>query len=117
MRPHRNPPASCRRPLRALAGTATALALSLTLPATAARAEEAAAPATVVGEIVQAWPEAGPAGSAAETEHAEAPLTWVESPTGEAVRVPTEAVASLAGGSTVEVTGGAQLSHAPGPGG
>ena len=114
MRPHRNTPALRRRPLRALAGAATALALSLTLPATAARAEEAAAPATVVGEIVQAWPEAGPAGSAAEAEHAEAPLTWVESPTGEAVRVPTEAVASLAVGSTVEVTVGAHVPDAAG---
>ncbi|MGY1763177.1 reprolysin-like metallopeptidase [Geodermatophilus sp. SYSU D00779] len=114
MRLHRNTPAPRRRPLRALAGAATALALSLTLPATPARAEEAAARSTVVGEIVQAWPEAGPAGSAAEAEHAEAPLTWVESPTGEAVRVPTGAVAGLAVGSTVEVTVGAHVSDAAG---
>ena len=107
MRPDRNH-LTPGRPLRALAGAATALALSLTLPATAARAEEAAAPSTVVGEIVQAWPEAGLAGSAAE-EHAEAPLTWVESPSGGAVRVPTEAVAGLAVGSTVEVTVGEQV--------
>jgi hypothetical protein len=114
MRPHRNTSTPRRRPLRALAGAATALALSLTLPATAARAEEAAAPATVVGEIVQAWPEAGLAGSAAEAEHAEAPLTWVESPAGEAVRVPTEAVAGLAVGSTVEVRVGAHVPDAAG---
>ena len=114
MRPHRNTSTPRRRPLRALAGAATALALSLTLPATAVRAEETAAPATVVGEIVQAWPEAGLAGSAAEAEHAEAPLTWVESPAGEAVRVPTEAVAGLAVGSTVEVTVGAHVPDAAG---
>ncbi len=106
MRPHRTTPAPRRRPLRALAGAATALALALALPATAARAEEPAAPATVVGEIVQAWPEAGPAGSTAEAGYAEAPLTWVESTTGEAVRVPTGAVAGLAVGSTVELTVG-----------
>ena len=105
MRPHRNTPAPRRRPLRALAGAATALALALALPATAARAEEAAGPDTVVGEIVRAWPEAGPAGSDAE-EHAETPLTWVESATGEAVRVPTEAVAGIGVGATVEVTVG-----------
>ena len=52
MRPHRSTPAPRRRPLRALAGAATALALALALPATAARAEEAAAPDTVVGQIV-----------------------------------------------------------------
>jgi Metallo-peptidase family M12B Reprolysin-like len=112
MRPDRNTPAP-RRPLRALAGAATALALSLTLPATAARADEAAAPDTVVGEIVQAWPEAELAGSAA-AEHAEAPLTWVESSSGEAVRVPTEAVAGLEVGSTVELTVGAHVSDAAG---
>jgi Metallo-peptidase family M12B Reprolysin-like len=114
MRPHRNTSTPRRRPLRALAGAATALALSLTLPATAARAEQTAAPATVVGEIVRAWPEAGLAGSAAEAEHAGAPLTWVESATGDAVRVTTEAVAGLAVGSTVEVTVGAHVSDAAG---
>jgi reprolysin-like metallo-peptidase family M12B len=114
MRPHRNAPAPRRRPLRALAGAATALALSLTLPATAARAEQAAAPDTVVGEIVQAWPEAEPAGAAAEAEHAAAPLTWVETPAGDAVRVPTEAVAGLEVGATVEVTVGAHVPDAAG---
>ena len=113
MRPHRNSSTPRRRPLRALAGAATALALSLTLPATAVRAEETAAPATVVGEIVQAWPEAGLAGSPAE-EHAEAPLTWVESTSGDAVRVPTEAVAGLQVGSTVELTAGEHVTDAAG---
>jgi hypothetical protein len=62
---------------------------------------------------VQAWPEAGLAGSAAE-EHAEAPLTWVESTTGDAVRVPTEAVAGLQVGSTVELTVGEHVTDAAG---
>ncbi|SNS00536.1 Metallo-peptidase family M12B Reprolysin-like [Geodermatophilus pulveris] len=107
MRPDPNAPAP--RPLRALAGAATVLALSLGLPATAARAGDAALPAapdTVVGEVVQAWPEAGRAAPAAGEEHAEQPLTWVQSTSGEAVRVPTDAVAGLPVGSTVEVTVG-----------
>ena len=115
MRPHRNTPVLRRRPLRALAGAATALALSLTLPATAARADEPAAPDTVVGEVVQAWPEVehGEAGHA-EAGYAEEPLTWVESTSGEAVRVPTDAVAGVAVGSTVEVTVGGQVDDAAG---
>ncbi|MGY1682859.1 reprolysin-like metallopeptidase [Geodermatophilus sp. SYSU D01176] len=113
MRPHRNTPTPRRRPFRALAGAATALALSLALPATAARADEAVGPDTVVGEIVQAWPEGELAGSDAE-EHAEAPLTWVESATGEAVRVPTEAVAGIGVGATVEVTVGGAVPDAAG---
>ncbi len=118
MRPSRNAPAPRRRPLRALAGVATALALSLTLPATAARAEPpAAAPDTVVGELVQAWPEAGLAGSAAEAEHAAAPLTWVETPAGDAVRVPTEAVGGREVGAPREVTVGAHLAHPARPAG
>ncbi|WNV74828.1 reprolysin-like metallopeptidase [Geodermatophilus sp. DSM 44513] len=111
MHPHRFAPAPRRRSLRALAGVATVLALSLAVPATAARAEAAPAPVadTVVGEVVRAWPEAGLAGSAAEEEHAEAPLTWVQDASGEAVRVPTDAVAGLPVGSTVEVTVGGQV--------
>lgn len=115
MRPHRNTPVLRRRPLRALAGAATALALSLTLPATAARADEPAAPDTVVGEVVQAWPEVEHGeGEHAGDGYAEEPLTWVESASGDAVRVPTDAVAGVAVGSTVEVTVGGQVDDAAG---
>jgi hypothetical protein len=75
---------------------------------------------TVVGELVQAWPEhADPADAAAHAE--EGPLTWIETSTGESVRVPTaEAVAELgdaAGdlpvGATVEVVVGDEVVDDP----
>ncbi|WP_139173417.1 reprolysin-like metallopeptidase [Geodermatophilus telluris] len=61
---------------------------------------------TVVGELVQAWPE-----TSLEAQHAgeahDQPLTFVEGEDGTSVRVPTEAVAGLEPGSTVAVTVGA----------
>jgi hypothetical protein len=109
---------SSRNPrLRALAAAAIAVAVSLALPAAAARADEAGD--TVVGELVQAWPETGLAGSpaaahSAADEAGEAPLSWVETEAGDAVRVPTEAVADLPVGATVEVTVGDRLADAAG---
>jgi hypothetical protein len=97
-----------RRPLRALAGLAAALVLPLALPAPAAHADEDAQ-RTVVGELVQAWPDEALAGHAADGDHAEELLTWVETPDGETVRVPTEVVSSVPVGSTVEVTVGSVL--------
>ncbi|MGY1621889.1 reprolysin-like metallopeptidase [Geodermatophilus sp. SYSU D00965] len=96
---------------------ATAAVVSLALPLTTARADEPGD--TVVGELVQAWPETDLAGSpavadAAEGHAAEAPLSWVETEAGEAVRVPTDAVADLPVGSTVEVTVGDRLADAAG---
>src|SRR3712207_3758484 len=103
MRPDRKSPAP-RRPLRALAGVAAAVALSVALPTTAAHADEATSGTrTVVGELVQAWPETALEGHAAH-EHddvAAAALTWVEDASGEAVRVPTEALAGIEVGATV----------------
>src|SRR4051812_2138518 len=115
MHPSRTAPVARR--LRALAGVATAVAVSLALPTAAARADEPGD--TVVGELVQAWPETtlagAPAGSdPAEGRAAEAPLSWVETDAGEAVRVPTEAVSDLPVGSTVEVTVGDRLTDAAG---
>ncbi|RBY77770.1 hypothetical protein DQ238_13970 [Geodermatophilus sp. TF02-6] len=89
-----------------LAGLAAALAVSVALPPAAAQADR---PDTVVGELVQAWPEAGLAEHPAAAEAAGAPLSWVETADGEAVRVPTDAVTDLPVGSTVEVTVGGQL--------
>ncbi|MGY1703277.1 reprolysin-like metallopeptidase [Geodermatophilus sp. SYSU D00697] len=116
MHPTRTAPAACRR-LRALAGVAAAVVVSLALPTAAARADEPGD--TVVGELVQAWPETdlagAPAGAhSAEGEAAEAPLSWVETEAGGAVRVPTEAVADLPVGSTVAVTVGDRLADAAG---
>ena len=79
-----------------------------------ARAEEPAdiaAGDTVVGELVQAWPEHQDPAAAAE--HAdEGPLTWVETGDGEAVRIPTESIEDVARaqvGATVEVTVGDEV--------
>lgn len=72
-----------------------------------AQAQEPA-PTTVVGELVQAWPEArhdDEAGHPAATE----PLTWVETPDGGAVRVRADEVTGVPVGSTVELTVGDQV--------
>ncbi|WP_143087255.1 reprolysin-like metallopeptidase [Geodermatophilus ruber] len=106
MRSARNVLGPCRRPFRALAAVATAAAVCLALPLADARADEPGE--TVVGELVQAWPEAGLEGESAHagTEHAEQPLTWVETEGGAAVHVPTGAVEDLPVGATVQVTVG-----------
>jgi hypothetical protein len=65
----------------------------------------AAEPATtVVGQLVQAWPE-----TAAAHEAPEAPLSWIETAAGDSVRVPTDDVADLPAGATVEVTVGGEV--------
>ncbi|WP_448615632.1 zinc-dependent metalloprotease family protein [Modestobacter sp. URMC 112] len=108
---------AARRPLTArsllLAAVVVLSAGQLALP-DAARAEEpadVAAGDTVVGELVQAWPEHQDPAAAAE--HAdEGPLTWVETPDGEAVRIPTESIEDVARasvGATVEVTVGDEV--------
>ncbi|MGY1663957.1 reprolysin-like metallopeptidase [Geodermatophilus sp. SYSU D00705] len=114
MHPARKTPATRHRPLRALAGVATAVAASLVLTPAVARADEPADRAqTVVGELVQTWAEAGPAGHAHAGHDADhAPLTWVEGADGAAVRIPTEAAAGLPVGATVEVTVGDELADA-----
>lgn len=68
------------------------------LPGAAASADEPAG-TTVVGRLVQAWPEASV--GAAE---AEGPLSWVQNADGDAVRVPTEDVDGIPVGSTVQFT-------------
>ena len=76
-----------------------------------ASAEEPAAGDTVVGELVQAWPEYEEAADAAA--HAdEGPLSWIETGSGDAVRVPTEDIAAASDaevGDTVSVTLGAEV--------
>ncbi|MGY1741953.1 MULTISPECIES: reprolysin-like metallopeptidase [unclassified Blastococcus] len=118
-------PLTGRRPrlLRATLVAAAAALVPVALPA-AASAEGPAAE-TVVGELVQAWPEdvlagedaaghdhAGDEHTGAEhtgAGHPEQPLSWVETAAGDAVRVPTEDVAGLPVGSTVELTLGAAV--------
>jgi hypothetical protein len=76
------------------------------LPGAAAAQEPAGR--TVVGELVQAWPEAEHGDEAAHDDAAQ-PLTFVETAAGEAVRIPTGDAAGLEVGSTVEVTVGAPV--------
>ncbi|MGY1775200.1 reprolysin-like metallopeptidase [Geodermatophilus sp. SYSU D00804] len=84
----------------ALAGAVVALC---TGPVAVAQADAGAT--TVVGELVQAWPETSLEGQHAGESH-EQPLTFVEGADGTSVRVPTDAVAGIDVGSTVEVTVG-----------
>ncbi|SEO69860.1 hypothetical protein SAMN05660991_01334 [Trujillonella endophytica] len=77
----------------------------LALP-TAASAETAG-PDTVVGELVQAWPEE--LGGHSSHDEDGLPLSWVETAAGDAVRVPTDEVSGLPVGATVEVTLGATV--------
>jgi hypothetical protein len=86
---------------RSLAVTAAVVALCAG-PAAVAHADGGT---TVVGELVQAWPESPLEGRHAEEPHEE-PLTFVEGADGTSVRIPTEAAAGLDIGSTVEVTVG-----------
>ena len=98
-----------------LPGVVRRLALALTAGAVVAGplvpgAVQAQEPAgtTVVGELVQAWPEARHDDGDAHPAAAQ-PLTWVEMPDGEAVRVRADDVSGVPVGSTVEVTVGAEV--------
>lgn len=66
---------------------------------------------TVVGELVQAWPDPTAEEAHTEDQHAdEAPLSWIQPAEGDAVRVPTDDLPSAPVGSTVAVTVGDELS-------
>jgi hypothetical protein len=102
-------PAAVRRTrLRGLVvatGLGSALALSIGLPGLASAAPAAR---TVVGTLLQAYPETALPDQAGAG--AEAPLSWVQTPGGTSVRVPTADVQGLPAGSTVQVTVGAPVS-------
>src|SRR3954452_4549129 len=96
----RTPRPRLRRRATSPAGAAAARAGAV-VPTAVAAADEAAS-VTVVGELVQAWPE--DAHHEAPTEHAaEAPLSWIQTAAGEAVRIPTEDMGGVPVGSTVRV--------------
>src|SRR3954467_3510317 len=102
----RTPRPRLRRGAAAPAAPAAALAGAV-VPTAVAAADEAAG-ATVVGELVQAWPE--DAHHEAPTEHAaQAPLGWIQASAGEAVRIPTEDIGGVPVGSTVRVTVGGKV--------
>ncbi|HEY4602904.1 MAG TPA: zinc-dependent metalloprotease family protein [Blastococcus sp.] len=79
----------------------SAVAVSVVLPGAVAAADEPDG-TTVVGRLVQAWPEV--AAGSAEPGAVEGPISWVEPAAGDAVRVPTEDVEGIPSGATVEVT-------------
>src|SRR4051812_34548659 len=95
-----------RRTVR-LALVAAAVGGAVLLPATGAAATDAPG-GTVVGQLVQAYPEE------ARPEHdaQDAPLSWVRTAAGESVRIPTEDVADVPAGSTVSVAVGGQVDDA-----
>jgi len=107
-----SPVADPRRPSALLRALVVAGALAVATPAVVlagagpASAQEPAGTA-VVGRLVQAWPERAPG---EEHDHAEAaaPLSWVETADG-SVRVPTEDLAGVPTGATVELTVGADV--------
>ena len=107
-----SPAPAFRRPSALLRALVVAGALAVAAPAVVlagpgvAVAQEPAGTA-VVGRLVQAWPEKAPGEDDAHAEAA-APLSWVETADG-SVRVPTEDLAGVPAGATVELTVGADV--------
>src|SRR4051794_24753269 len=100
----------CSSPRRAAARllAVAAVCAGVLLPAASAAADEPAG-TTVVGELVQAYPEQ------AEPEHdgaADAPLSWIRTAAGESVRVDTADLADVPAGSTVSVDVGGEVDDA-----
>ncbi len=99
-----------RRPtglLRALV-VAGAVAVATAGPAVGVAAADEPAGTSVVGRLVQAWPEQEPGEGHAAAAETAAPLSWVETADG-AVRVPTADVAGVPAGATVELTVGGEV--------
>ncbi|HEY0127319.1 MAG TPA: hypothetical protein VGB58_09305, partial [Blastococcus sp.] len=97
------------RPLLAV-GLAVVLASPL-LDVPGARAEEDPAGGTLIGELVQAWPEYADHDEAA-ARAAEGPLSWIEPEDGAHLRVQTTDVDHIPVGSTVRVTVGEEVADA-----
>jgi hypothetical protein len=105
---HRRSPGG-RRPLAVGVCAAVVLPLWVLLPT--ARADDEPVGDTVVGQLRQVWAEhLDPAEASAHAE--DGPLSWIETDSGEAVRVPTEDVADIPVGSTVEVLLGEEVPDA-----
>jgi hypothetical protein len=101
-----SPVRGTRRPallLRTLV-VAGALAGSMAGPAVGVASADEPAGTTVVGRLVQAYPEEGPGDQHAGSETT-APLSWVQTSDG-AVRVPTADLPGVPAGATVELTVG-----------
>ncbi|PRY51913.1 D-mannose binding lectin [Geodermatophilus tzadiensis] len=104
-------PRALRTPvLVTVAAAALALVPGLGVGAPAHADEEPAAGATVVGELVQAYVESADPAAAAERTGDHGDLaSWVETDTGEGVRVDTADVDELPVGATVEVVLGEEV--------
>ncbi|MCU1615803.1 MAG: hypothetical protein JWO98_3343, partial [Frankiales bacterium] len=91
---------SAARLLPALAATAVAAVLPLAAVTPARAAADPLAGRTIVGRLVQAYPES------AQEDHApaEEPLSWVQPARGAAVKVATGDLADTPAGATVQVT-------------
>jgi hypothetical protein len=81
----------------AVVGVTALAAVSLLVPTTAA-ADETGAGDTVVGQLVQAWPEHKDRTEAVDRAK-DGPLSWIETATGESVRVLTADVSDTLGGA------------------
>ncbi|WP_176946337.1 reprolysin-like metallopeptidase [Blastococcus aurantiacus] len=107
-----SPAPAVRRPSALLRALVVAGAVAVAAPVVVladlgtASAQEPAGTA-VVGRLLQAWPEKAPGEEHAHAEAA-APLSWVETADG-SVRVPTEDLAGVPAGATVELTVGADV--------
>src|SRR4051794_18793207 len=82
--------------LRAIA-VGSAVAAAVVVPGVALADQPAGT--TVVGQLFQAWPE-----TQGGSSEAEGPISWVQNPDGDSVRIPTEDVAGIPAGSTLRVT-------------
>ena len=101
-----------RRVLRGLVVSGAVVAgtvLSAALPAVASAGT--APGTTVIGRLMQAWPESSTEFAAGAPGHdgADGPLSWVQGAGGQAVRIPTAVVEGVTPGSTVQVTVGAPV--------
>ena len=116
------PPVRSPRLLALAVAAAAVLPVLVAPPATAEEPPAPAAPAdpvspeapapgdTVVGELVQGYVDPSPS-AVLETDedHADSLVSWIETDSGDAVRVPTADVEDIETGATVEVTLGAAV--------
>ena len=90
-------PLAPRRLLRSLA-VGSAVAAAVMAPGAVAHAEQPVGE-SVVGRLVQAWPE-----SEGDAHEADGPISCVQNSAGDAVRIPTDDVEGIPAGTTVQVT-------------
>jgi hypothetical protein len=110
-------PSTGSPPLRrrvARGAVVVAAGASMLLPAAVASAEATDPATSVVGELLQAWPEDNhAAGAGSEADHEpQGPLSWVQTADGGSVRVATADVAGVPAGATVQVSVGGEQADA-----